>query len=96
MHESERMLREDFGHTRVVCSTLDSRGKSLTPESRIEMLDPRRLRDDCSEATHPGSAWAILTARPLHSDRAQVEFLAVILSTSWRGSGPTLIFANRA
>ena len=39
------------GHTRVVCSTLASRGKSFTPESRIEMLESRRCIDDWSEET---------------------------------------------
>lgn len=29
------------GRTRVVCKTLERRGKSLTPESRMEMLEER-------------------------------------------------------
>ena len=41
-------------HTRVVCSTFPNRGKSFTPESRIEMLEEMRAlverRDDTQEA----------------------------------------------
>lgn len=32
------------------------RGKSLTPESSVAMLDESRFREDWSEATQPGSA----------------------------------------
>ena len=33
------VLVERCEHTRVVCNTFARRGKSLTPESRIEMLE---------------------------------------------------------
>lgn len=37
------------------------RGKSLTPESSVDMLEDSRFREDCSEATQPGSAVDMLT-----------------------------------
>lgn len=43
--------REMSEHTRVVCKTFERRGKSLTPESRIEMLEPSSCIDDCREET---------------------------------------------
>ena len=46
-------------HTRVVCNTLPSRGKSLTPESRIEMLEDRRALVERSEDTQEASGFAI-------------------------------------
>lgn len=46
-------------HTRVVCSTLDNRGKSFTPESRIEMLEERRALVDRREETQDASGFAI-------------------------------------
>lgn len=46
--------------TRVVCSTLPSRGKSLTPEPRIEMLEDRRALVERSEDTQESSGFAIM------------------------------------
>lgn len=38
--------------TRVVCSTFASRGKSFTPESRMEMLEDRRALVELKDETH--------------------------------------------
>ena len=46
----------------MVCRTFASRGKSFTPESRIEMLEERRALEERSEATHEASGLAILLA----------------------------------
>lgn len=46
--------------TRVVCSTFASRGKSLTPESRMEMLEERRVLVDRREETHDEREFAIV------------------------------------
>lgn len=43
----------------MVCRTLARRGKSLTPESRIEMLDERRVLLERREETQDASALAI-------------------------------------
>lgn len=53
--EGERME-----HTRVVCSTFPSRGKSLTPESRMEMLEDRSALVERSEDTHDASEFVII------------------------------------
>lgn len=45
--------------TRVVCNTFPSRGKSLTPVSRIAMLELSSEMLDCSEFTHPASGFAM-------------------------------------
>lgn len=50
----------DWGHTRVVCRTLARRGKSLTPESRIEMLDESRVLLERREETQDASALAMI------------------------------------
>ena len=42
--------------TRCVCSTLLRRGKSLTPVSKIEMLEFSKLMLDCRDETQPASA----------------------------------------
>lgn len=47
-------------HTRVVCKTFASRGKSLTPESRMEMLEERRELVERSEDTHDASELVIV------------------------------------
>ncbi len=56
------------GRTRVVCKTLERRGKSLTPESRMEMLEERSWLVDCREETQEERADAMrkkeLSARP--------------------------------
>ena len=49
--------------TRVVCSTLDNRGKSFTPESRIEMLEERRALVERREDTQDASGFAIARDR---------------------------------
>ena len=51
--QSDRRVeeREMSEHTRVVCKTFERRGKSLTPESRIEMLESSSWIDDCREET---------------------------------------------
>ncbi len=46
----------------MVCRTFASRGKSFTPESRIEMLEERRALEERREATHEASGLAILKA----------------------------------
>lgn len=53
-----RML--DRRHTRVVCRTLAKRGKSLTLESRIEMLDRSRLLLERREETQDASTLAMM------------------------------------
>lgn len=45
--------------TRVVCKTLDKRGKSLTPESRMEMLEERSWLLERREETQEERALAI-------------------------------------
>lgn len=45
--------------TRVVCSTVPNRGKSLTPESRMVMLEESRAVVDRSDATQDPSEVAI-------------------------------------
>ena len=45
--------------TRVVCSTLPSRGRSLTPVSRIEMLEDSRAFVERNDDTHKASGFAI-------------------------------------
>lgn len=47
------------GRTRVVCNTLDSRGRSCTPVSRMEMLDARRVVLERREETHDARGLAI-------------------------------------
>ena len=47
------------GHTRVVCSTFANRGKSCTPESRIEMLEESRALEERRDATQEASGLAI-------------------------------------
>lgn len=47
-------------HTRVVCRTLTRRGKSFTPESRIEMLEESRVLLDRREETQDASAFAMM------------------------------------
>lgn len=47
-------------HTRVVCSTFARRGKSLTPESRIDMLEDRRALVERRDETQDVSGFAIL------------------------------------
>ena len=44
----------------MVCSTFPRRGKSLTPESRIEMLEERSAFVDRREDTHEESGLAIV------------------------------------
>ncbi len=51
--------RESNKHTRVVCSTFASRGKSLTPESRIDMLDDNSAFVDRKDETQEASGFAI-------------------------------------
>lgn len=48
--------------TRVVCKTLAKRGKSWTPESRIEMLEDRSWLLERRDETQEESAWAIFRA----------------------------------
>ena len=47
-------------HTRVVCSTFARRGKSLTPESRIDMLEDRRAFVERRDETQDASGFAML------------------------------------
>lgn len=49
-----------LGLTRVVWRTLHSRGKSLTPASRVEMDESRRWREDWRDDTEEESEAAIL------------------------------------
>ena len=49
----------NVGHTRVVWSTFPRRGKSLTPESRIEMLEDNRAFVDLREDTHEANEFDI-------------------------------------
>lgn len=44
----------------MVCRTLTRRGKSLTPESRIEMLDESRVLLERREVTQDASALAMI------------------------------------
>ena len=56
-------LRRKWGrgeHTRVVCKTFDRRGKSLTPESRIEMLEDRSWLLERREETQEERGFVIL------------------------------------
>lgn len=52
--------------TRVVCSTLASRGKSLTPESRMEMLEERRALVERREETQEDKGFGIVYSIPKH------------------------------
>ena len=52
--------REKGKHTRVVCSTFANRGKSLTPESRMDMLDDNSAFVDRKDETQEASGFAIL------------------------------------
>ncbi len=54
----EKATKEN-GLTFVVCSTLISRGKSLTPESRMEMLLLSRWLLERSEDTQSANGFAI-------------------------------------
>lgn len=45
--------------TRVVFKTLHNRGKSLTPASRIAMLDPRIAKLEWRDETQDASGWAL-------------------------------------
>ena len=45
----------------MVCSTLLSRGKSCTPESRIEMLDERSAFVDRRDDTQDDNGFAIIS-----------------------------------
>ena len=54
-------------YTRVVWRTLARRGKSLTPESRIEILDERSWFVDCREETQEESADAIVASAPVRN-----------------------------
>lgn len=47
-------------HTRLVRRTLESRGKSLTPESRISMDESRSCNEDWREVTEEDREAAIL------------------------------------
>ena len=47
------------GHTRVVCNTLPNRGKSLTPESRIDILDDRSAFVDRKDEIQEANGFAI-------------------------------------
>lgn len=49
------------GLTRVVCRTLQRRGKSETPWSRIETEESRRLIEDCSDDTADDKEVAMIT-----------------------------------
>ena len=46
-------------HTRVVCSTFASRGKSLTPESRIDILEDKSAFDERRDETQEAREFAI-------------------------------------
>jgi hypothetical protein len=50
---------KDQKHTLVVCNTLDSRGKSFTPASSVDIEDPRRDMVSRSEETHPSKECAM-------------------------------------
>ena len=54
-------------HTRVVWSTFANLGKSLTPESRMEMLEDRRALVDRSEDTQEESAFDMISCSSLVS-----------------------------
>ena len=47
-------------HTRVVCSTFARRGKSLTPESRIDILDDRSAFVERKDETQEASEFAMI------------------------------------
>ena len=47
-------------HTRCVCSTFARRGKSLTPESRIEMVEDRSAFVDRKDETQDPSGFAAI------------------------------------
>ena len=51
-------------HTRVVCNTFPNRGKSLTPESRIEILDDRSAFVDRNDDTQEAKGFAIALHTP--------------------------------
>lgn len=46
--------------TRVVCRTLHSRGKSLTPDSRVEIDESRSCREDWRDVTEAFSDAAMV------------------------------------
>ena len=50
--------------TRVVRSTFASRGKSLTPESRIDILEDRSAFVERKDETHDASGFAITLKPP--------------------------------
>ena len=52
-------------HTRVVCNTFPSRGNSLTPESRIDILDDRSAFVDRNDDTQEAKAFAITPYTPI-------------------------------
>lgn len=47
-------------HTRLVCRTVDRRGRSETPVSRIEREDSRRDIEARREVTQPSSVAVVL------------------------------------
>ena len=57
---------EDGIHTRCVCSTFARRGKSLTPESSIDMLEDRSaLVDRKDETQDPSELFAAIFVESL-------------------------------
>lgn len=59
---SEEGKEEERGGklTRVVFRTLHRRGKSLTPASRIEMLDPRMRVLEVRDETQEERGWGVV------------------------------------
>ena len=57
-------------HTRVVCSTLARRGKSLTPESRMDILDERSAFDERRDDTQEASEFAMINLTPSSKRRS--------------------------
>ena len=53
-------LTEKCKHTRVVCSTFARRGKSLTPESSMDMLEDKSAFVERKDETQDASGFAIL------------------------------------
>ena len=61
-HDSgdNKLDRQRCQHTRVVCNTFARRGKSLTPESRIDMLEDRSAFVERRDETQDASGFAML------------------------------------
>lgn len=60
-HHTVSNVQEGREPTLVVCKTLDSRGKSFTPASRVAIDESRRERVSRREETQPWREWAIVT-----------------------------------